>query len=172
TKVIKQQPHKSSLQLVYEFIDEGIPVNEPRFGDEEADMQRAVEESLKDVHDAHRGLLLPVVFREPDSRRRQPLLEVQGKVKEKVSNEQFALDLLILQTLKKKSPTEQYIFQRRTPAPTEPLGHAECPSLYAELGLTDSEMESDEEVLPVIKSGVQNEGQARSNPGDDAESQP
>ncbi|GJZ05380.1 hypothetical protein Tco_0538655, partial [Tanacetum coccineum] len=99
-------------------------------------------------------------------------------------DEQVALDLLTLQTPKKKSPAEQYIFQRHTPAPTEPPGHAESPSLYAELGLTDSEMEFDEEVPPVIKSGVQdevragpnpgvqNEGQAGSNPSDDAESQP
>ncbi|GKF53739.1 hypothetical protein Tco_0160649, partial [Tanacetum coccineum] len=64
-------------------VDEGIPENEPRFDDEEADMQRSVEESLKDVHAAHQGPLPPVVFREPDSRRRQPLPEVYGKGKEK-----------------------------------------------------------------------------------------
>ncbi|GKC23959.1 hypothetical protein Tco_1026109, partial [Tanacetum coccineum] len=52
-KVIKKRTQKSSLQLVDEFVDEGIPVNEPRFGDEEADMQKAVVESLKDVHTAH-----------------------------------------------------------------------------------------------------------------------
>ncbi|GJY27869.1 putative reverse transcriptase domain-containing protein, partial [Tanacetum coccineum] len=99
-------------------------------------------------------------------------------------------------TPKKKSPAEQYIFQRHSSAPTKPSGHDESSSLYAKLGLTDSEMESDEEVLPVIKSGAQDKGQARpnpgvqdegqagpnpgvqnecqagSNPGDDAESQP
>ncbi|GJR71199.1 hypothetical protein Tco_0083564 [Tanacetum coccineum] len=107
-----------------------------------------------------------------------------GKGKEKVSDEQVALDLLTLQTPKKKSPAEQYIFQRRTPTTTEPSGHAESPSLYAELGLTDSETESDEEVSPEINAGTQDEGQAgpnpsiqdeghaRSNPGDAAESQP
>ncbi|GKD77562.1 hypothetical protein Tco_1340183, partial [Tanacetum coccineum] len=102
-------------------VDEGIPVNEPRFDDEEADMQKAVEESLKDVHAAHQGPLPPVVFREPYYGRRQPLPEVQG--------------------------------------------HDESSSLYAELGLTDSETESNEKVLPVIKSGVQDEGQAGPNPG-------
>ncbi|GJR45073.1 hypothetical protein Tco_1313176 [Tanacetum coccineum] len=142
--VTKRRKPTSSLRLVDEFVDEGIPENEPRFDDKEANMQSAVEESLKGVHDAHRGPLLPVVFREPDSGRRQPLPEVQGKGKEK----------------------------RRTPAPTEPSGHAESPLLYAELGLTDSDTESDEEVLPMIKSRVQNKGQAGSNPGDDAESQP
>ncbi|GJY97821.1 hypothetical protein Tco_0514731 [Tanacetum coccineum] len=141
--VMKRCKPTSSIRLVDKFVDEGIPENEPTFDDEEADMQRAVEESLKDVYDAHWGPLPPVVFREPDSGRRQPLPE----------------------TPKKKSSVEQYIFQRCTPAPTKPSGHAESPSLYAELGLTDSETESDEEVLPVIKIGVQNEGQAGPNPG-------
>ncbi|GJT83085.1 retrovirus-related pol polyprotein from transposon TNT 1-94 [Tanacetum coccineum] len=65
-------------------------VNKPRFGDEEADMQKAVEESLKDVHAAHQDPLPPVVIREPRSGKFQPLLEVQGKGKEKVGKEQVA----------------------------------------------------------------------------------
>nr|GEU57911.1 E-beta-farnesene synthase [Tanacetum cinerariifolium] len=134
----------NSLSLVDDFVDEGIPKREPRFDDEEADMQKELEESLKSVHDAHRGPLPPVVFREPDSGKFQPLLEVQGKEKEK----------------------------RRTPMPTEPLGHAESPSIYAELGLTDSDTEFDEEVPHVVKIEAQDEGQAGSNPGDDAEPQP
>ncbi|GJV86821.1 retrovirus-related pol polyprotein from transposon TNT 1-94, partial [Tanacetum coccineum] len=133
--------------------------NEPRLDDEEADLQKAVEESLKDVHAAHQGPLLPVVIRELESGKFQPLPE-------------------------KKSPTEQYIFQRRTPAPTEPSGHAESPSMYEKLGLTDSDMKSDEEVPPVVKSraqddgqagpnpGVQDEGQVGQNPSDNAEPQP
>ncbi|GJS06190.1 hypothetical protein Tco_0362986 [Tanacetum coccineum] len=68
-------------------------------------------------------------------------------------------------------------------APTEPLGHDESSSLYAKLGLTDSETESDEEV-PGIDArdqdegqaapnpGIQDEGQAGSNPGEAAVSQP
>ncbi|GKC62881.1 hypothetical protein Tco_1095479 [Tanacetum coccineum] len=102
---------------------------------------------------------------EPESGKLQPLPDVLGKGKEKVSDEQVALDLLTFQTPKKKRLAEQYIFQRRTPAPTEPSGHAESPSLYAKLGLTDSDTESDEEVPPVVKSGAQDEGQAGPNPG-------
>nr|GFB70529.1 hypothetical protein [Tanacetum cinerariifolium] len=79
-----------------------------------------------ECHDAHQGPLPSVVFKEPDSGKFQPLLE----------------------TPKKVSPAEQYIFQRRTPAPTEPSCHAKSPSIYAELG------------------------QVGSNPGDDAEPQP
>ncbi|GJU13017.1 hypothetical protein Tco_1135413 [Tanacetum coccineum] len=99
-----------------------------------ADTQRAIEESLKDAHGAHRGPLPPVVFREPDTGKYQPLPEVEGKGKEKVT-------------------------------PTKPSGHDESSSLYAELGLTESDTESDEEVPPVVKSGAPDEGQAGPNPG-------
>ncbi|GKD98382.1 hypothetical protein Tco_1382279, partial [Tanacetum coccineum] len=182
-KVIKKQKPKSSLQLIDEFVDEGVPDKEPVYGDEEADTQRAIEESLKEVHDAHRGPLPPVVIREPDSGKFQPLPDVQGKGKEKVSDEQVALDLLTLQTPKKNNPAEQYIFQRHSSAPTKPSGHDESSSLYAELGLTDNETESDEEVTGIDAGdqdegqagpnpGIQDEGQAGSNPGDAAVSQP
>ncbi|GKG26518.1 hypothetical protein Tco_0402221, partial [Tanacetum coccineum] len=82
-KVTKQRKPKSPLQLVDEFVDEGVQEQEP------------------------------------DSGRIQPLLDVQGKGKEMVSDEQVALDLLTLQTPKKKSLAEQYIFQRRTPTTTD-----------------------------------------------------
>ncbi|GJU89534.1 retrovirus-related pol polyprotein from transposon TNT 1-94 [Tanacetum coccineum] len=114
-----KQTQKSSLQLVDELVDEDILVNEPRFGDEEADMQKVVEESLKDVHSAHHGPLPPVVIKEPESRKFQLLLE------------------------------------RRTPTPTEPSGHKESSSLYAELGLTDSETESDDDVSTEINPEAQ-----------------
>ncbi|GJS02226.1 hypothetical protein Tco_0318734 [Tanacetum coccineum] len=125
TKQAKPQTLKSSQQLADEFVNEGIPLTEPGFGDLEADTQRAIEESLKDAYSAHRGPLPPVVFRETDIGKFQPLPEVEGKGKEKVGTEQAAQVLLNLQTPKKNSPTEQYIFQRRTSAPTEPLGHDE-----------------------------------------------
>ncbi|GJW69338.1 hypothetical protein Tco_0123762 [Tanacetum coccineum] len=55
-------------------------------------------------------------------------------------------------------------------APTEPSGHDESSSLYAELGLTDSETESDKEV-PGTYAGYQDEGQAGPNPSIQAEGQ-
>nr|GEV84465.1 integrase, catalytic region, zinc finger, CCHC-type, peptidase aspartic, catalytic [Tanacetum cinerariifolium] len=99
-----------------------------------------------------KGPLLPVVIRELESGKYQMLPEVQGKGKEKVTDEQVPLDLLTLQTPKKNSPADQFIFQRRTSTPTGSSGHDESSSLYAELGLTDSE--------------------AVPNPGDAAASQP
>ncbi|GKG11912.1 hypothetical protein Tco_0346149, partial [Tanacetum coccineum] len=65
-------------------VDEGIPLTEPGFGDLEVDTQRAIKESLKDAHGAHRGPLPPVVFRETDTGKYQPLPKVEGKGKEKV----------------------------------------------------------------------------------------
>ncbi|GJX11590.1 retrovirus-related pol polyprotein from transposon TNT 1-94 [Tanacetum coccineum] len=66
---------------------------------------------------------------------------------------------------------------RRTPTTTEPSGNVESPSLDAELALADSETESDKEVtlvnkekdasnkeLTEINAGVQDEGQAGSDP--------
>ncbi|GJR66112.1 retrovirus-related pol polyprotein from transposon TNT 1-94 [Tanacetum coccineum] len=129
-------------KLVKEISDSPSPAKlEPVYGDEEEDIQRAVELSIKE------------------------------QAEQKVSDEQVALDLLTLQTPKKKSPAEQYIFQRCTPTTTEPYGHAESPSLYAELGLTNSEKESDKEVSPEINAGTQDEGQAGPNPGEQDEGQ-
>nr|GEV07970.1 hypothetical protein [Tanacetum cinerariifolium] len=128
----------------------------------------ALEEGLKSVYDAPHGSLPPVVIREPDSGKYQLLLEVQGKGKEKVSDEQVALDLLTLQTPKKKSHADQFIFQRRTSTPTESSGHNESSSLYAEIRLTDIEVESDEDV-PAIDVSVQDEGQDGPHPGEQDE---
>nr|GEV06084.1 retrovirus-related Pol polyprotein from transposon TNT 1-94 [Tanacetum cinerariifolium] len=52
-------------------------------------------------------------------------------------------------TLKKKSPVDQYIFQRRSSTTIGPYGNAESPSLDAELA--DSETESHKTVTPVNK---------------------
>ncbi|GKD32668.1 hypothetical protein Tco_1248177 [Tanacetum coccineum] len=157
TEPSKKDQSKKRKLLVDEFVDEGVPEQEPVYDD---------ELSIKEQAERTQGPARPMVIREPESRRIQPLPDVQGKGKEKVSDEQVALDLLTLQTPKKKSPAEQYIFQRHTPTTTEPSVHAKSPSLYAKLGLTDNESQA----RP--NPGIQDEGQARSNPGDAAESQP
>nr|GEX69646.1 retrovirus-related Pol polyprotein from transposon TNT 1-94 [Tanacetum cinerariifolium] len=75
--VTKQRKPTSSLRSVDESVAEGIPEKEPRFDDEEADVQRVLEESLKSIYDAPRGLLPPMVIREPESGKYQPLLEAR-----------------------------------------------------------------------------------------------
>nr|GEW09369.1 hypothetical protein [Tanacetum cinerariifolium] len=136
--------------------------------------KRRIELSLKDLKARNQGPARPVVFKEPDSGRFQRLPEVQGKGKEKVIEKQAARDLITLQTLKKKSPIDQYIFQRCTPTTTGPSGNVESLSLDAEV--PNCEMESDKTVTPVNKQKdtsnrepteinvvVQDEGQAGSN---------
>ncbi|GJW55480.1 hypothetical protein Tco_0099565 [Tanacetum coccineum] len=130
-RVVKKRTNKSSKQLV-------------------------LEESLTDVYPTQRGPLPPVVFRETDTGKLQPLPEVPGKGKEK----------------------------RYTPLPSEPAGREESSSLYVELGLSSSDTESDEEMPSVVRSVAQDEGQAGPdlgkldegqagpNPDDVAKSQP
>nr|GEW58320.1 monodehydroascorbate reductase [Tanacetum cinerariifolium] len=130
----------------------------------DAEHGKAAEGGATESSKSTKGPARPVVFREPDSGRIQPLPEVQGKGKEKVIEEQAAHDLLTLQTLKNKSPVDQFIFQRRTPMPVKAFGPAESPSLDAKLDLTDSETKSDDEV-PKINTGDQDEGQTGPNPG-------
>nr|GEZ42698.1 hypothetical protein [Tanacetum cinerariifolium] len=79
----------SSLRSVDESVDEGIPEKEPRFDNEEADVKRALEECLKTIYNAPRGPLPPVVIKEPESGKYQPLPKMP----------------------KKKSPADQFIFQ-------------------------------------------------------------
>ncbi|GJZ71152.1 hypothetical protein Tco_0635003 [Tanacetum coccineum] len=146
-KVSKQRKPKSPLQLVDEFVDEGVPEQEHVYGDEEANIQRAMELSIK---------------------------EQAEHTQEQSANETSkpSCDLLTLSDTKEKepasTPAKQYIFKRCTPTTTESSGHAESP---AKLGLTNSETESDEEVSPKINVGTQDEGQAILNPGDQDEGQ-
>nr|GEW08789.1 retrovirus-related Pol polyprotein from transposon TNT 1-94 [Tanacetum cinerariifolium] len=110
-------------------------VKEPAYNEEEANLQWALELSLKEQAERTQGPARPVVIREPNSGRSQQLLEVQGKGKEK----------------------------RHTPMPAEASGPVESPSLDAELDLPDSETESDDEMLK-INTGDQDEGQAGFKP--------
>nr|GFA00395.1 hypothetical protein [Tanacetum cinerariifolium] len=114
----------------------------------------AVEESMNDAYALPKGPLPPVVIKEPESGKYQPLPEVPGKGKAKVSKEQVAHDLLSLQKYKKTSLADQYIFQRRVSEPTASPFHDESP--YEVLGQSDSKEESEKIVLGVEK-GCQDE---------------
>ncbi|GJV38640.1 retrovirus-related pol polyprotein from transposon TNT 1-94 [Tanacetum coccineum] len=70
------------------------------------DLQRALELSLKDQGERTHRPARPVVIRETNSRRIQPLPDVQGKGKDKFIDEQAAHDLLTLHTPKQKSPAD------------------------------------------------------------------
>nr|GEZ62661.1 E-beta-farnesene synthase [Tanacetum cinerariifolium] len=139
--VTKRRKPTSSLRLVDESVNEGIPEKEPRFDDEEADVQRALKESLKSIYDASRGPLPPVVIREPES----------GNINR-------------FQRFRERAN------RKRTSTPTGSSGYDESSSLYAELRLTDSDVKSDEDVLG-INAGVPDEGQTGPNPGKQDEGQ-
>nr|GFA53823.1 hypothetical protein [Tanacetum cinerariifolium] len=147
---------------------EEVPAEEPQVTDKDADFQKAVEESMKYAYALPKGPLPPVVIREPESGKYQPLPEVPGKGKAKVSEEQVVHDLLSLQKHKKTSFVDQYIFQRRVSKPTTSSFHDVSP--YEVLGQSDSEEKSEKIVLGVEK-GSQDEGQAGSNPDETSEGQ-
>ncbi|GJV03639.1 copia protein [Tanacetum coccineum] len=130
----KRRKAKSPLRLIDGPSDESVLVEEPAHDDEEADIQRALELSLKEQGERTQGPARPVVLREPIFEKFQPLLEVQGKGKEK----------------------------RRPPMPTESSAHAESPSMDVELNMTNSETESDEEASKI--NARNQEGQAGPNP--------
>ncbi|GKE90030.1 hypothetical protein Tco_1567505 [Tanacetum coccineum] len=58
-------------------------------------MQKAVEESLKDVHAAHQGLLPPVVIKEPESGKFQPLTERRTPVPTEPSGHEESSSLYV-----------------------------------------------------------------------------
>nr|GEW18128.1 hypothetical protein [Tanacetum cinerariifolium] len=124
---------------------EEVPAVEPQVADEDADYQKAMEESMKTAY------ALP-----------------RGKGKAKVTEEQVAHDLLSLQKAKKKNPMEQYIFQRRIFEPAGSSLHDKSP--YVVLGQSDSEEES-EKVLIGDTEGGNDEDQARPDPGAQDEGQ-
>nr|GEY72282.1 hypothetical protein [Tanacetum cinerariifolium] len=66
---------------------------EPLVDDKEADVQRALEESMKSVYDVPRRPLPPVVIRKPESKKYQPLPKVPGKGKEKAGSDREHVDL-------------------------------------------------------------------------------
>nr|GEX23741.1 retrovirus-related Pol polyprotein from transposon TNT 1-94 [Tanacetum cinerariifolium] len=158
---------KRSLKSVAASEAKDVLAMEPQVAAEDADLHKALKESTKTAYAPPRGPLPPVVIREPESGKYQPLAEVPGKGKAKVTEEQVSHDLLILQKPKKKSLVDQYIFQRRTFTTTGSSRHDE-PS-YA--GLEQSKRKESEKGMPGTNEGSQGEGQAGPDPGAQAEGQ-
>nr|GEY95824.1 hypothetical protein [Tanacetum cinerariifolium] len=103
---------KTTHLLIPNVSAEDVSVEEPAYNEEEANLQWALELSLKEQAERTQGPARLMVIREPNSGRIQPLLDVQGKGKDKVVDEQAAHDLLTLLTPKNKSLVDQFIFQR------------------------------------------------------------
>nr|GEU52788.1 Gag-Pol polyprotein [Tanacetum cinerariifolium] len=79
---------KHTLKSVAASVAGDAPTKEPQVDAEDADLQKVLKESMKSMYAAPRGPLPPVVIREPESGKYQPLLEVPGKGKAKVTEEQ------------------------------------------------------------------------------------
>ncbi|GKE57802.1 hypothetical protein Tco_1496987, partial [Tanacetum coccineum] len=128
-------------------------------------LQKVLKESLTDAYPTQRGPLPPVVFRETDTGKFQPLPEVPGKGKEKVGEEQAAQVLLNLQTLKKKSSAEH-----------DTESDEEMPSVGRSGTQDEGQAGSDPGTLAEGQAGsdpgTPDEGQAGPNPDDVAESLP
>nr|GFA79617.1 hypothetical protein [Tanacetum cinerariifolium] len=79
---------RSSPKSVGTLEAKEVPTEEPQVADEDADYQKALEERMKDAYALPKGPLLPVVIRKPESGKYQPLPEVPGMGKAKVTEEQ------------------------------------------------------------------------------------
>nr|GEX72331.1 hypothetical protein [Tanacetum cinerariifolium] len=159
------KPKKGTLKHVPTSEAEDVSIMNPQVTAEDTELQKVLEESMKTAYAAApQGPLPPVVIREPESGKYQPLPEVPGKGKAKVFEDQVAHDLLSLQKPKKKSPADQYILQRHISEPAGSSLHDDSP--YAVLGQSESEEESEKVVL-----GATEGGQAGSNPDEMSEGQ-
>nr|GEX67859.1 hypothetical protein [Tanacetum cinerariifolium] len=158
------KPREKKRKQATETSDKPPKAKKSKYGlvtTEDAELQKVLEEIMKTAYALPRGLLPPVVIREPESGKYQPLPEVPGKGKAKVTEEEVSHDLLSLLKHKKTSHADQYIFRRRVSEPTGSSGHDE--SLYDLLGQSDSEEESKKVVLGANEGG-QDEGQAGPDP--------
>nr|GEU90662.1 histone deacetylase 14 [Tanacetum cinerariifolium] len=151
--VTKKRKPINTLRYEDELVAEDVPYKEPQVNDEEADEQRALEESLKSMYDVAWGPLPPVFIRKPESEKYQPLLEVPGKGKEKVIEEQVSHDLLNLQTPKKEPYGSIHISEESV----EDVPRADAG------GQGKGQAGSD--------PSAQDEGQAKSNPDEQIEGQ-
>ncbi|GJU58766.1 hypothetical protein Tco_1236532 [Tanacetum coccineum] len=119
-KVTKVRNVKSSFQLVDEPDEEPAqPEPEHQGKGEEYDVERAIQMSLESFQAEGYAHVGGVAIQEPITEATRPLPVVEGKGKAIVTEEQVAQSLLALHIPKRRSTTDQFIFQRRTPATEE-----------------------------------------------------
>nr|GEU55262.1 retrotransposon-related protein [Tanacetum cinerariifolium] len=133
---------KRSLKFVATSVAEDVLAMEPHVAAEDADFQKALEESMKTMYVAPRGSLLPVVIREPELGKYQPLPEVPGKGKAKSDSKEES-EKVVLWTNEGGQDEGQ--------AGPDPGAQAK------------GQIRSD--------AGAQDEGQAESNPDENSEGQ-
>ncbi|GKE72583.1 hypothetical protein Tco_1534624, partial [Tanacetum coccineum] len=95
------------------------PESEHQGEGEDYDVEQAIQMSLESFQAEGHVYVRVVAIREPVAEATGPLLVVEGKGKAIVTEEQAAQSLLALHTPKRRSTTDQFIFQRRTPSTEE-----------------------------------------------------
>nr|GEW43540.1 hypothetical protein [Tanacetum cinerariifolium] len=134
---------KHTLKHVATSEAEDVLIMEPQVTVKDAELQKVLEERMKTEYAA----------------------APRGKGKAKVTEEQVAHDLLSLQNPKKKSPADQYIFQRR-------IFESAGSSLYDESPYAAGpDPGAQAEGQTGLDAGVQDEGQAGSNPDETSKGQ-
>ncbi|GKE25156.1 hypothetical protein Tco_1436668, partial [Tanacetum coccineum] len=121
-KVAKVHNMKSSFQLVDEPDEEPAhsePEPEQEGAGGEYDMDRSIQMSLESFQAQSHAHVEGVAIQEPVTEAIRPLPVVKGKGKVIVTEEQAAQSLLVLHILKRRSTTDQFILQRRTPTTEE-----------------------------------------------------
>ncbi|GJW15192.1 hypothetical protein Tco_0019325 [Tanacetum coccineum] len=124
-KLPKPKPAKEkSTKLVDEPDEEPAhsePEPEPEHegAGEEYDIERAIQMSLESFQAHGHAHVGGVAIREPIAEATRPLPVVEGKGKAIVTEEQAAQSLLAMHTPKRRSTTDQFILQRRTPTTEE-----------------------------------------------------
>nr|GEZ34883.1 histone deacetylase 14 [Tanacetum cinerariifolium] len=86
---------KRSLKNVEASKTKEVPIVEPQVADEDADYQKALEESMKTAYALPRGPLPLVVIREPEPRKYQPVPEVPRKGKAKSDSEEESKKVIL-----------------------------------------------------------------------------
>ncbi|GJT92514.1 hypothetical protein Tco_1081359 [Tanacetum coccineum] len=179
-KVWKGKVMKVCKGKTYEhLIDEEEEVQhatEPQMEDDEYDLQRGIQMSLE----SFQAPVSRVAIREPASGVTQRLLVVEGKGKGIAIDEQAVQSLLELQRPKKKSITDQYIFQRRTSvtqdASTGPSAQPRDDTSANVVCDTSSPADAETDVSNTValeeRTVKLDEGQTGSDPGKTHESRP
>ncbi|GJV76369.1 hypothetical protein Tco_1507953 [Tanacetum coccineum] len=116
-KVTKEKPSKPSPAKHLKREPEPEPEHQGEY--EEYDVERAIHMSLESFQAQSQAHVGGVAIREPVAEATRPLPVVKGKGKAIATDEQAAQSLLALHTPKRRSTTDQFIFQRRTPATDE-----------------------------------------------------
>ncbi|GJR25948.1 retrovirus-related pol polyprotein from transposon TNT 1-94 [Tanacetum coccineum] len=165
--VMKKRKPKSPLKLVDEPSNEGVLIEEPAYNEEDADLERALELSLMEQGVQTQGPARPVVIREPESGRIQPLPERRPHMPTKSSThaESPSIDAELNLT---DSETESDVEASKINAGSQDEGQAGPNPSEQDEGQAGLNPGTLDEGQAGLNPGTLNEGQAGSNPGDTA----